>query len=197
MIINLPNQKILVTTTSHFIIGLDTKTGELLWSQKQDNVKYQEQCNTPIYADGCIYYIAGDGNGVVKLELSNDGKNIKEIWRICPFPNNNGGFLKINDYIYSTDRTQKLKCIDSKSGKVIDTLRIKNGALISADGMLYCYSDNGDVNLIKTTGSKMENMSKFKISKGTKEYLAHPVISKGVLYIRHGKVLMAYNIKQG
>jgi len=61
--------------------------------------------------------------------------------------------------------------------------------------MLYCYSDNGDVNLIKLEGTKMEVVSKFKVDKGTKEHFAHPVINNGVLYIRHGKILMAYNIK--
>jgi len=196
-IINLPARKVLVTFTVHYIMGLDTKTGELLWSQKQDNVKYQQQCNVPIFADGCIYYVAGDGNGAVKLELSSDGKNIKEVWRNGMILNNFSGFLKINDYIYSTDRTQKLKCLDTKTGQTIDSLKLNKGAIIAADGMLYCYSENGEVNLIKTSGSKMESVGKFKIEKGTREHFAHPVISKGVLYIRHGKVLMAYNVKEG
>jgi outer membrane protein assembly factor BamB len=196
VIINLAARSVLVTFTVHYIMGLDTKTGELLWSQKQENVKYQQQCNTPIYADGFIYYVAGDGNGAVKLELSIDGKSIKEVWRNSPLSNNFSGFLKINDYLFSTERSQKLKCLDVKSGKTIDSLRINKGAIISADGMLYTYSENGEVNLIKTTGSKMESVGKFKIEKGTREHFAHPVISKGVLYIRHGKILMAYNIKQ-
>jgi len=38
-------------------------------------------------------------------------------------------------------------------------------------------------------------VSKFKIVNGTKEHFAHPVISNGVLYIRHGNALMAYEIK--
>lgn len=194
-IINLPSRQVLVMFTVHYLLGLDTKTGELLWSQKQENVKYQQQCNTPIYADGFIYYVAGDGNGAVKLELSPDGKSIKEVWRISPLSNNFSGILKINDYIYSTDRTQKLKCIDSKAGKIVDTLRMNKGAIIAADGMIYCYSENGEISLVKNSGSKMEVVSKFKIDKGTREHFAHPVISKGVLYIRHGKVLMAYNIK--
>jgi outer membrane protein assembly factor BamB len=67
--------------------------------------------------------------------------------------------------------------------------------LIYADNQLYCYGDNGNMNLIGLNGSKMELISKFKIKDGTKEHLAHPVISNGVLYIRHGNALMAYQIK--
>jgi hypothetical protein len=42
----------------------------------------------------------------------------------------------------------------------------------------------------------MEVVSKFKCDKGTKEHFAHPVIHNGVLYIRQGKALLAYDIKQ-
>ncbi len=196
LIIKLPSRNILVTLSTHYIVGLDTKTGELLWSQEQENVKQRQQCNTPIFADGYIYYVAGDGNGAVKLELSSDGKSIKDVWRNNNVKNNFNGFVKINDYLFSTDRTQKLKCLDIKTGLVSDSLKVTKGALITAGGMLYCYSDNGDVSLIKLTGTKMEIVSKFKINKGTKEHFAHPAISNGVLYIRHGKALMAYDIKE-
>jgi len=69
------------------------------------------------------------------------------------------------------------------------------GTLISADDHLYCYTDNGHVNLIQLTGTKMEVVSQFKIDKGTKEHFSHPVIANGVLYVRHGNALMAYGIK--
>ena len=32
--------------------------------------------------------------------------------------------------------------------------------------------------------------------KGALEHFSHPAISNGVFYIRHGKALMAYNIKE-
>ena len=74
--------------------------------------------------------------------------------------------------------------------------RLNKGGIIYADNMLYCYSDNGNVNLIRLNGTNMEIVSKFKCDKGTKEHFAHPVIKNGVLYLRHGRALIAYNIKQ-
>jgi hypothetical protein len=61
--------------------------------------------------------------------------------------------------------------------------------------MLICYTDNGYVNLIKGIGSKLEVAGKFKITEGEKEHFSHPVIANGVLYLRHGNALMAYQIK--
>lgn len=196
LIIKLAARNLLVTFSGHYLMGLDAKTGELLWTHHQVYHQYHQQCNTPIYSDGFIYYIAGEGNGAVKLELSADGKSITEIWRNNQIQNVFNGFVKIGDYLFSPDRTQKIKCLDIKTGLVVDSLKVNKGALIFADHNLYCYSDNGDVNLIKLTGTKMENMGKFKCNKGTKEHFAHPVIHQSVLYIRHGRALMAYDIKQ-
>lgn len=196
LIIDLPSRSIIVTFSVHYIMALDTKTGELLWSQEQKNVKYRQHCNTPIFANGYVYYVSGDGNGAVKLELSTDGKTVKEIWRNSKVKNNFNGFVILNNHLFTTDRTQKLKCIDTKTGQDTDTLKITKGALISANGMLYLYSDNGEVSLIKITDTKMEVVSKFKCEKGSKEHFAHPVIGNGVLYIRHGKALMAFDIKE-
>lgn len=195
VIMETSTKNILVTFSGQYLMGLDTKTGKLLWSQPQAYHRYHQQCNTPIYNGGDIYYVAGEGNGAVKLELSADGNSIKEQWRNSNIKNVFGGFLLINDHLFSTERT-KIKCLDINTGAVADSVKVKGGSLIFADSMLYCYSDNGDVNLIKLEGTKMEVVSKFKADKGSKEHFAHPVISNGVLYIRHGRALMAYDIKE-
>ncbi len=77
---------------------------------------------------------------------------------------------------------------------MIDSLSFKKGVTISADDMLYCYNEKGEVGLIDPS-NKMKLVSSFKINKGTKEHFSHPVIKNGLLFIRHGKSLMAYRIK--
>ncbi len=76
----------------------------------------------------------------------------------------------------------------------------KNGTqeivLISADGMLYLFEEkSGHVALVKPGVSKLDIVSEFQITKGEGPFWAHPVINKGKLYIRHGDVLMVYQIK--
>lgn len=198
MVIDLPERKILVTLSHEYLMGLDISNGELLWSQKEDSVKLEgEYCNTPVYSDGFIYEVSGveKGSGAFKLQLSPDGKSIKEVWKNPKVKNAIGGFVKIGDHIFCASDDKKLKSIDLTSGLVVDSLSNIRGSLIFADDHLYCYADNGHVNLIKISGPKMEVVSQFKIEKGTKEHFAHPVIANGVLYIRHGNALMAYEIK--
>lgn len=198
IMIRLPERNVLVTLSHEYLMGLDARNGELLWSLKEDSVKLEgDYCNTPIYSDGFIYNVSGieKGTGAYKLQLSPDGKSIQKIWRNAKVKNAMGGLVKIDDHIFCTSDDKKLKCVDLKSGMVVDSLSNMRGSLISADDHLYCYTDNGRVNLIQLTGTKMEVVSQFKIDKGTKEHFSHPVIANGVLYVRHGNALMAYAIK--
>ncbi len=198
IIVNLPQRNVLVTSSREYLLGLDTKTGELLWSHKEDSVKLEgEHCNTPVYSDGFIYSVSGDenGNGAYQIQLSPDGKSIKEVWRNGKVRNSLGGLVKIGDRIYTTSDDKKLKVLDARTGQIVEVLGGMKGNLIAADNLLFCYTDNGYVNLISEIGTKLEVVSKLKITKGEKEHFAHPVIANGVLYIRHGNALMAYQIK--
>jgi len=196
VMIRLAEKKILVTMMIHHLIGVDASTGELLWShpfERQNDI----HCNTPVYEGGSIYYDDRGGNGIVKLELAPDGRTIKEVWRNFKGGNVQGGSVKIGEYLYgSRYRPARFESIAAGTGVAVDSLKFSCGSTIFADDLLYCYTDQGMVGLIKPDSGKLELVSEFKITEGTLEHFAHPVICKGVLYIRHGNVLLAYNIRK-
>lgn len=195
IVINLPARKVLVTFSTRNLMGLDAETGELLWSHKQEVRQYSEQSLTPIYRDGFLYYVAGDGNGAVKLSIADDGSSITEVWRNYIDRNSMNGFLIIDQKLYSTSNKNELNVVDITSGVKTDSLKIRNGAIISADDMIYCYSDNGEVSLIDYSTNPMQIVGQLKIEQGSKHHFARPVIKNGVLYIRRGNALMAYSLK--
>jgi len=198
LLITLPTRKVLVTLSTRFVFGVDAQTGELLWSSKTlNNFAFEKlHANTPIYADGFIYFTAGEeaANGAVKLQLSPDGKSIKEVWRNINVTNAQGGFIKLGDQLFTTTKKKRLVCVDTFNGNVVDSLSANKGSLIYADSKFYCYNETGDVKLIKFENNKFIEISNFKVEKGTKEHFSHPVISNGTMYIRHGRALMAYDI---
>jgi hypothetical protein len=62
--------------------------------------------------------------------------------------------------------------------------------------MLYLYEErSGHVALVNPDPAKLDVISEFQITKGDGPFWAHPVISKGRLFIRHGEILMVYLIK--
>ncbi len=203
-LIKLANRHILVNFSAYHLMGHDTKTGQLLWTHLQDNTPPEKRQpgmgdthgNTVLYENGFIYYVAGDGNGGVKLALSANGDSITEVWRDKQFDSFMGGVVKIGDYLYacSTEKPTFKSC-NAETGKIGEVLKIGSGAVISADSMLYYYNHKGEVILLTSDTLNMEVKGKFKITKGEKEHFSHPVIHEGKLYIRHGMVIQAYNIK--
>ena len=203
-LISLPTRNIFVTFSAYHIMGFDTETGELLWSQEQDNIPVEKRKpgagdthgNCIIFDNGYIYYAAGDGLGGVKLQLSEDGSEIKQVWRNAGFDSYMGGIVKIDSHIYGSGTSTKyLKSINAETGELSDSLKLGWGAIIAADNMLYYYGQNGKLSLINYNQGKMNQVSQFKIQKGTKEHFSHPIIDNGILYQRRGKALMAFDIK--
>ncbi len=202
-LVRLASRSVLVTFTAYSLLGIDAQTGELLWVHSQDNIPVAERkpgngdthSNTILYEDGFIYYVAGDGNGAVKLALSADGKNISQEWRNRAIDNYMGGIVKEGNCLYSClSEKKRLVNIDTESGKASDTLKCGTGSIIMADSMLYYYNQKGEVWLVAPGKGKMAQAGFFKVTAGTKEHFSHPVICNGVLYIRHGNVLLAYDI---
>jgi outer membrane protein assembly factor BamB len=198
-------RSILVTFSSYHLMGFDIKDGKLLWWHEQDNFPIDKRGpgygdthgNTVIYDNGFIYYAAGDGNGGVKLKLSDDGGSITQVWRNKGFDSFMGGVVKIDNFLYCGGTvTPDLRSIDAETGIITDSLRIGTGAIIAADNMIYYYTQKGDLMLIGYNHGKIEKVSSFRIKKGNMQHFSHPVINKGVLYQRHGKVLMAFDIRQ-
>jgi len=198
-------KSILVTFSSYHLMGFYTKDGRLLWSHEQDNYPVDKRgpgygdthCNTVLYDNGSIYYAAGDGNGGVKLRLSEDGNNITQIWRNKGFDSYMGGIVKIGNFIYGCGTVSPdIRVINAETGLLTDSLRIGIGAVIAADDMLYYYTQKGDLMLLKYNQGKIEKVSSFRIKKGTAQHFSHPVINKGILYQRHGKVLMAFDVRE-
>lgn len=196
LLINLQARKLLVTMVEGNIVGLDAANGKMLWSHPHTN-KYEIHPNTPIYKDGGLFCFSGYGQGGVKLELSADGSKVTKSWFSEKLDSRMGGMVLVNGYLYgSGDSNREWRCMDWKTGaeKYADKT-IAKGVVIYADGMLYCYSERGELALVEATPAGFKIASQTKVELGTDQHWAHPVINNGRLYLRHGNTLIAYKIK--
>ncbi len=189
--------RLIVTMTGTSIIGVDATNGTFYWRHPH-RTDYDINANTPIYHNGSIYCVSGYGTGGVLLQLSPDGKSIKEVWRDKELDSQIGAAVLVNGYIYgSGHNTRKWQCLDFKTGKIVYTSDKRGkGNIISADGMLYCYEESGQVLLLKADPTAYSQVSSFKVTQGTDQHWAHLVIKNGRLYVRHGDVLIVYDIKK-
>jgi len=123
------------------------------------------------------------------------------VWENRNFDPQLGGVVLLGDNIYGNNHMSKpvdsWVCVDWNTGKTLWTSKwYSKGSVISADGMLYLFDEkSGHVALVKPDSEKLDIVSEFQITKGEGPFWAHPAISKGKIYIRHGDVLMVYLIK--
>ncbi|HER08653.1 MAG TPA: hypothetical protein ENO20_07045 [Bacteroides sp.] len=203
-LIKLRGRNLFVTFSAYHLMGFDAATGDLLWSHEQESYPPEQRepgygdthANTVVYSDGSIYYEAGDGNGGVRLDLTGDGSEITEVWRNPGFDGFMGGIVKIGRVLYGGTTTKKtLVSLDISSGQILDSLKAGSGAVIAADDMLYYYNQRGELKLVSYDDEgKLNEVSSFRVTRGTGQHFSHPVIHRGILYLRHGDALMGYQI---
>lgn len=198
VLIDLKDRQILMTTSRHYLFTINRRNGELLASYELEGYQYDgEHCNTPVYADGYIYYVSNDipGQGAIKLKLSENGERITEVWRNPEIKNNFGGLVTKNGHLFTTVQGNKLVALDPGNGSVVDSLKVATGSIIYSDNKFIVYGNNGTVNLVGYSNGQFEPAGQLKVKEGTGQHFSHPVVASGVMYIRHGNALMAYRIK--
>ena len=195
MLIEWGGKRIIITMTGKSILGINAENGDVFW-RHEHLTSYDINPNTPFFKDGKLYYVSGYGTGGAQLQLSPDGSSVKELWRNESLDSQMDAFVVVDGYIYGTSHKKPgWHCLDWNTGEeMYVSPGIGKGNVIYADGLIYCYGENGKVGLIKPNPKSFELISSFKVTQGSNQHWAHTVISEGVLYVRHGEVMMAYKI---
>jgi hypothetical protein len=164
--------------------------------------KEQIMCVTPVFSNDNIYVTGGYNHGGVMINLADQGRKASVAWTDDVLDVHHGGVVLVNGYIYGANWLNNGNgnwcCIDWNTGKKMYEEHWKcKGSIISADGLLYMYDEKaGFIGLVRPDPEKFDLVSSFKVKSGSGPYWAHPVIHNGVLFMRHGEALMAYDIKE-
>lgn len=209
MLINHNGRKLIIGFSEYYMYAVNPDTGEIVWTYKDwdftpDRGMDGININTPLYAKGKLFVSNAYKMRSHMFELNEDGSGIKLLWRNDDMSVHTGGMVLLDDVIYGSNwfnnNNGDWVAIDWNTGKTLYKNAwpggMSKGSLVVADNMLYCYEERrGTVALVKPNPEKFDIVSQFRITKGDGPHWSHPVINKGVLYIRHGNALMAYRIK--
>jgi len=188
------------------LIAVNPENGDIAWSYRYwDEGKWDQNgliwTNTPVFYQNEIFLTMGYDYPAVMLQMDTLGRGVSEKFIDHTLDNHHHGVILDNGYLYGSN------WFDNKRGRWVcmkwDTGEIKyvddwdtKGAMIMADGLLYCYNEKGNVGLVKPDPDGFNVISEFKITKGAGPHWAHPFIADGKLFLRHGEVLMVYDIKE-
>jgi outer membrane protein assembly factor BamB len=198
--------KIILAQTSENLIAVNALNGEILWHYNLIRYHLHEQgvganTNAPIFSKGEIFVTSGYNHPGIKLALSADGKTVTEIWKNDTIDTHHGGVVLVDGNLYGSNWQNNSKgrwaSVNWETGRTNwETEWYNKGSTVYADGMLYIYEEkSGNVALVKPSSENMKIISTFKVTEGEGPHWAHPAIYNGKLFIRHGNMLMIFNIK--
>jgi hypothetical protein len=136
------------------------------------------------------------------VKIADDARSATTVWTDTVLDVHHGGVVAIDGYIYGSNWLNNGNgnwcCIEWATGKKMYEEHWKcKGSVIAAEGLLYLFDEkSGNVGLVKPDPGKFEVISSFRVTEGSGPHWAHPVIHNGYLYLRHGKALMVYDIKE-
>jgi len=178
--------------------GVDPADGKIMWTFDYKSVPEIGACGihavTPLYKDKMVFMSNSYGLGSFMLRLSDDLDKAECAWVKKELDIHHGGAVVLGELVFGMSNNGHLLGLDWATGEEKCRLAVGKGVVISADGMLYCYNEQGALRLIDP--KTMEKKGELKMTAGTREIWSHPVISDGVLYVRRGDALAAFDIKQ-
>ena len=206
-IIDRNGNKILLVELEREILGINPSDGQIFWSfdlrpPAPDSLTWLNHTNIPLCKNGEIFITRGYNIQAVMLSLSPDGHKVSLKWKNSTLDSHIGGVVEYKGYIYGSTWVSNSKgnwaCLDWNTGKLMyDTEWFSKGAILYAEGLLYCMEEkNGNVALVQPDASGFKVISTFQVKEGSGPYFSHPTIYDGKLLIRHGDIVLIYDIKK-
>lgn len=185
----------ILTLVGTKMVGVDPESGEVLW-QHPFEATYGIHSTSPVTEGNIIYVSHGYDQGGKAFRLAADGRSVKEIWSEPKLDIHHGGAVVVDGVVYGAASKKSWYALDMETGKVLGSIRrLGKGSVVFADGRLYGYVESGKLLLVNPDPNSFKVISETKIEAGEGHHWSHPVIVDGVLYVRHGDVLMAFDVR--
>jgi outer membrane protein assembly factor BamB len=193
-----------------FLNGFDAKDGKLLWSHKiVSGTPIYSIAVTPVVKGNLAYHTTSEACHLFDASASSKSKDLYVKAGQKVMKNNHGGVVLVGDHVYGYSGRGWV-CQDLKTGKKAwaeeDFAGQKSGSIISADGMLYLYTDNGEVGLAEANPKEFTLVGSFRLPQLSKYprtrpsshdsgVWSYPAIANGRLYLRDCEFIYCYEIK--
>jgi len=205
VLLTLAGKQQLVALTGKLCLGLDPKSGEVLWDYP---FATDYDCNTasPIAIDGKVFISSGENHGSVLLEITPVGgkSSVKEVWSSLgtgsslrsewQTPLVSGKLLYGFDNVGGAGPVTNLACLDASSGKVLwKQMRFGKSNGILVDGKLLITTLEGDLVLVRASGAGFEQLAKAPVLGKTRQA---PSYSDGFIFLRDDANVVCVDLRK-
>ncbi|HEX6960559.1 MAG TPA: PQQ-binding-like beta-propeller repeat protein [Lacipirellula sp.] len=181
------------------VAGVDAATGKVLWRYDRTAQGSPANIPTPLVHEDYIYTASGRGGGaLIKLNKTNEGFVVEEMYHDSKFPKAIGGTVLVDGHIYGTS-SDSLMCLELVSGDIKWRDRALGAASICvAQDQLYLHGENGEIALVDATPEEYREQGRFTPpgapDRGGSKAWAYPVVADGKLFIYDTGTLWCFDI---
>ena len=202
VITELGGRRVYVTTTAGGAIGVDAKTGTLLWTYPIDRTT--AVIPTPIVKDDLVFFSAGYKRGGALLrQVPGPGGTVavEEVYPLnSDLANKHGGIVLVGDHLYGDSDDKGIPfCAELMTGRIVWKTRgsgRNSACVVAGDGHVYVKFADGTLALVKADPAGYEEVASFQVpGSGDRPSWAHAVILDGLLYLREGDAILCYDIR--
>lgn len=193
-----------VSFTGKSVIGVDPKSGELLWRYPYVT-DYDCNIATPIAVDGNIFISCGENHGATMLALERqDGRLAPQVVWASTGP---GSVLRnewqtsvlLDGHLYGLDNVGSagpvthLTCVDAKTGqRVWREPRFGKSNLIAADGKLLLSTMKGELVVARASPDGYQEIGRMQVLGKTRQA---PSLADGRLYLRDDREVVCVDMR--
>ena len=205
VLLSLAGKENLVVLTGKLCMGLDPKSGKVLWDYP---FATDYDCNTasPIAIDGKVFISSGENHGSVLLEVvpGETKWSVKEVWSSLgtgsalrsewQTPLLAGKLLFGFDNVGGAGPITNLACLDAASGKVLwKQMRFGKSNGILVDGKLLITTLEGDLVMVRASGTSFEQLAKAPVLGKTRQA---PSYSDGFIFLRDDNNVICIDLRK-
>ncbi len=199
-------EKFILAQTTRDLISINPELGEILWSY--DLIQYHvgsqgkgANANPALVFNDLVFVTSGYDHPATLFKIKENNRSVELKWKNETFNTHIGGVVLVDGNFYGSNWQHNARgrwvSVNLETGKTNwEEEWYNKGSIIYADSLLYLYEEkSGNVALVEPSPESFKIISTFKVNDGEGPHWAHPAIYDQKLFIRHGSVLMVYNLK--
>lgn len=199
LLLEFEGKRLIVSCSLRHAFAVDADTGRLQWTQPLPT-RHSVVAATPVLVGDAVFITAPDtdAGGLFALRRAGTMVGVERRWGAL-LDTCHGGAVLVRDRLYGSwyRRGKGWAAIDVHTGQVAGQWpNLAPGAVLYADGRLYCLAQDGEMALLEPTATGATNAGQFRlVPTRVSDAWAHPVILDGRLYLRYHESLWCYSVR--